>query len=249
MITMQMVHDRWNRKSVYTKPAFWDDAAEKYYREAGTNIWVNPHLNELLHEIESNTLRGWTENVAGAEVLDLGCGAGRFAREFADRGARVTAIDFSPKSIEIARRLTSSPSVTYGVGSVYELNADSKYDVIVCSKILSIACVDDVDLDECLEKIFKALKPGGRLLSIEPCHTSFVRRVLSLSFENYKQSLSEAGFIVRDAKVAVFIPARMLLAFFEFPKWLTRAALTAGELMVRILPVTSDQKFVLATKP
>ena len=248
MITWKMVSDRWNRAKIYTRPEFWDDAAEKYYREAGTNVWVNPHLNELLHQLESNTLHGWVDDVSGAEVLDLGCGAGRFSREFAKRGARVTAIDFSSKSIEIARKLTDISGISYSVGSVFDLDADSKYDIIICSKVLSIACANRDELRDCLSKIHKALKPGGRLLSIELCHTTFVRRVLSMNFQDYKKELQNAGFEIRDSKVAVFIPSRMMLAFFEFPKWFTTAGISAGNIFVKAMPSTSDEKFVLAVR-
>jgi len=38
----------------------------------------------------------------GTSVLDLGCGAGLFARAAADRGARVTGIDTDPAAVELA---------------------------------------------------------------------------------------------------------------------------------------------------
>jgi SAM-dependent methyltransferase len=38
----------------------------------------------------------------GAEVLDIGCGAGRHALSFASRGARVTGLDISPRMIGYA---------------------------------------------------------------------------------------------------------------------------------------------------
>jgi SAM-dependent methyltransferase len=38
----------------------------------------------------------------GTSVLDLGCGAGRFARAAADRGARVTGIDTDPAAVALA---------------------------------------------------------------------------------------------------------------------------------------------------
>ncbi len=248
MITWQMFRDRWNREKVYTRPEFWDDAAEKYYREAGTNVWVNPHLNAHFHDTESAILHGWVKDPAGMRILDLGCGAGRFAREFAKRGAKVDALDFSAKSIEIARKLTSDPNVNYSVGSVYDLEADGVYDVVICAKVLSIACKDRDDLMACLGKIRRALKPGGRLLSIELCHTTFVRRVLSMRFADYKSAVREAGFNVLDTKVTAFIPARMALAFFEFPRWVTVTGLKTGEAIVKVLPATSDTKFLLAEK-
>jgi 2-polyprenyl-3-methyl-5-hydroxy-6-metoxy-1,4-benzoquinol methylase len=118
MITLQMIKDRWNRTEVYSKPAFWDHTAEKYYRDTGFNLWTNPHLNEVYHQLESGILHAWLPDVAGLDILDLGCGAGRFSRELADRGAKVMGVDFSPQSIEIAKRMTHQSSISYSVSSV-----------------------------------------------------------------------------------------------------------------------------------
>jgi 2-polyprenyl-3-methyl-5-hydroxy-6-metoxy-1,4-benzoquinol methylase len=248
MITWEMIKNRWNRVEVYSKPAFWDDVAQKYYGEAGTNLWNNPHLNELYHKIESDIVLGWTTGVDGAVVLDLGCGAGRFSRELAKRGATVTGIDFSQKSVEIARKLTNEPNVDYRVGSVFELDADQAYDLIVCVKVLGVACKNVQELRDGLARIRRALKPGGQLISVEMCHTSFVRRVLKLSYEDFLKEVAAAGFEIVESKRAEFIPARMFLAFFEFPEWLTRSVFNVGEAFVKIFPKTADQQFTLARR-
>ena len=44
------------------------------------------------------------KNVAGRRVLDIGCGTGWTSLLLAQRGARVTAIDISPRQIEILHR-------------------------------------------------------------------------------------------------------------------------------------------------
>jgi len=41
-------------------------------------------------------------DVAGKRVLDVGCGSGRYAVEFARRGAQVVGLDFAPAMIEMA---------------------------------------------------------------------------------------------------------------------------------------------------
>jgi 2-polyprenyl-3-methyl-5-hydroxy-6-metoxy-1,4-benzoquinol methylase len=248
MITWDMIKNRWNRTEVYSKPDFWDHTAEKYYRDTGFNLWTNPHLNELYHRLESDVLHGWATDVTGTRILDLGCGAGRFAREFAKRGATVTGMDFSPKSVAIARRMTTEPSVSYSVGSVFDLDVNGAYDWIVCAKVLGVACKDASELRICLKKMRRALKPGGRFLSVEMCHTTFVRRVLKMSYDDFKKELAAAGFEIIDSKTAEFIPARLALAFFELPYSLTKGVFSAGEFFVKYLPFLSDQKFTLARR-
>ncbi|SLN32188.1 magnesium protoporphyrin IX methyltransferase [Roseisalinus antarcticus] len=46
------------------------------------------------------------EDLTGARVLDAGCGTGALAQDLARRGAQVTAVDISPKLVEIARDRT-----------------------------------------------------------------------------------------------------------------------------------------------
>jgi len=55
----------------------------------------------------------------GTTVLDCGCGAGRFVRLAADRGARVAGIDAAGELVEIARR--RAPEADLRVGDFEEL--------------------------------------------------------------------------------------------------------------------------------
>ncbi|MFA5059948.1 MAG: class I SAM-dependent methyltransferase [Candidatus Omnitrophota bacterium] len=44
--------------------------------------------------------------VAGKNALDAGCGSGFFAKHFYDAAMATTALDYSPKALEITRQLT-----------------------------------------------------------------------------------------------------------------------------------------------
>ena len=43
-------------------------------------------------------------DVSGLRVLDAGCGSGYYTRELVGRGARVVAVDASPRMVGLARR-------------------------------------------------------------------------------------------------------------------------------------------------
>jgi ubiquinone/menaquinone biosynthesis C-methylase UbiE len=73
--------------------------------------------------------------LAGARVLDCGCGTGRFARLFADQGARVTGIDASPRMLDIARQRV--PEADFRIGDVRALELEERFDVVVCSQVLT----------------------------------------------------------------------------------------------------------------
>lgn len=95
---------------------------------------------------------------AGARVLDLGCGSGRDARWFVDRGFEVTATDGSPELAAIAERVAGIP---VRVELFSELSDAETYDgVWACSSILHLP---KMELADAMRRIERALVLGGVL--------------------------------------------------------------------------------------
>src|SRR5262245_40868016 len=67
------------------------------------------------HDLLIPLVLGYLGTVAGYTLLDAGCGEGHLARLLADRGARVTAIDISPRLIELARQQDPEGRVDFQV--------------------------------------------------------------------------------------------------------------------------------------
>ncbi len=70
--------------------------------------------------------------VDGAEVLDIGCGSGTFARYLADQRANVVAADFSPTAIDYAREhiLKGLPNARAIVADAHHMPfPDESFDV------------------------------------------------------------------------------------------------------------------------
>jgi 2-polyprenyl-6-hydroxyphenyl methylase/3-demethylubiquinone-9 3-methyltransferase len=68
-------------------------------------------------------------------LLDVGCGGGVLAEEFASLGCRVTGIDISPRSTAVARALAAKNglSIDYRVGSAMSLSFEgSSVDAVSC---------------------------------------------------------------------------------------------------------------------
>ena len=59
---------------------------------------LNPHL-----ALEHEAVVGLVGPRKGMRILDAGCGTGRYAAEFASKGAQVVGIDFSERMLEVAR--------------------------------------------------------------------------------------------------------------------------------------------------
>ena len=82
----------------------------------------------------------------GLTLLDVGCGGGLLAEEFARIGFRVTGIDPAPESIEAAREhaAQSGLGIDYRVGCGERLPfADASFDFAACCDVLEH--VEDVD--------------------------------------------------------------------------------------------------------
>lgn len=99
---------------------------------------------------------------AGADqVLDVGCGAGQLASALAARASHVDALDRDASMIEAARRRVPS-NVTCVLADVMdtELAAD-QYDAIV-----SMTALHHLPLTPALQRLAKAVRPGGVLAAV-----------------------------------------------------------------------------------
>ena len=123
------------------------------------------------HNISQRTIAKelWTQlTLQGDEhLLDIGCGDGRISHQMADNlpNGRVTGIDPSPSMIEAAKE-HQLPHLHFEQRGAHDINEVEKYDIVTAFS--SLHYVPQIDL--ALEKIFRALKPGGRFLAL--CYTS-----------------------------------------------------------------------------
>src|SRR5258707_14693773 len=73
----------------------------------------------------------------GAEVLDAGCGTGRYSRELARRGYIVHGVDLSPKLIEVAKgAIGDRTGVSFAVADILA-PPPSRYAAILCRGVLN----------------------------------------------------------------------------------------------------------------
>jgi len=70
-----------------------------------------PHRDDADAERAVSLISKTLELRPSWRVLDVGCGAGRHTRAFADRGARCTGLDLSAALLRLARQTTAAPLV------------------------------------------------------------------------------------------------------------------------------------------
>jgi len=102
--------------------------------------------------------------VRGQNVLDIGCGDGRYSELFARSGASVIATDLSAPGIEIARKKHAHQNIRYSVGDVSAADAEpGSMNLVLANMVVpSIGSVEK--LDELFAQARKMLRPDGRFI-------------------------------------------------------------------------------------
>jgi SAM-dependent methyltransferase len=95
----------------------------------------------------------------GRSLLDLGCGAGEFARLAGDRGAVVSGLDASATLVEIAR--TRNPTGRFQVGDMEHTSfPEAEFSVVTAFNSLHFAR----DPVRVVAEVTRVLRPGGRIV-------------------------------------------------------------------------------------
>lgn len=111
-------------------------------------------------------------HLAGARVLEIGCGRGAFSEVLAEGGAILTAADVSPVCVEETRqRLGRYENITVDVVDIQRMPyPDATFDVVVSLETLEHVS----DPDRGLAELVRVTRPGGKLIVSGPNYLSLV---------------------------------------------------------------------------
>ena len=136
------------RQNIYDDEAFFQGYAD---------LRAQPgNLNDL---VEQPALRALLPPLAGAAVLDMGCGAGDLSAYCAGQeAARVVGADISEKMLALARETNAHPNIAYQRTAIEDLVfAPETFDVVVSS--FAVHYVQDYAA--LVKHIARWLRPGG----------------------------------------------------------------------------------------
>jgi 2-polyprenyl-6-hydroxyphenyl methylase / 3-demethylubiquinone-9 3-methyltransferase len=151
-------------------------------------------------------------SIAGANVLDVGCGGGLLCEALARAGGKVTGCDLAPGMIEVARLHAAEQGldICYRVASAEELAGASagSFDVVTCMEMLEHVPRPGAIVEACKNLV----KPGGwvffstlnrnvKSYLFAVLGAEYIARMLPKGTHDYARFIrpSELASFVRDA--------------------------------------------------
>jgi SAM-dependent methyltransferase len=140
----------------------WTRSNAEYTDRTATASWAQEEITWGMFKVPESQV-GVLGDVAGLDVLDLGCGIAYFSAWLARRGARVVGLDVTPAQLETARRMQAEfglkfPLVEASAEAVPL--ADASFDLVLSEYGASIWC----DPAAWIPEAARLLRPGGRLI-------------------------------------------------------------------------------------
>lgn len=163
-------------ENINLKPKLYEKytAYELWTDEYTSKQMLNFHLNEEIDVASRNgnfikkSVEWISKNFiidSNTTICDFGCGAGLYTQSFAQKGAKVTGIDFSKSSIEYAknRAIELKLDIEYILKNYLEFSSNKKFDII--TMIMCDFCVLSDKQRKTLLTIFKKhLKDNGVII-------------------------------------------------------------------------------------
>jgi 2-polyprenyl-6-hydroxyphenyl methylase/3-demethylubiquinone-9 3-methyltransferase len=142
-----------------------DPHEQEKFDQVASSWWDPQGPFRPLHDLNPARMKFVEERaeVAGARLLDLGCGGGILSESLARAGAHVTGIDIAPKVLSIARLHLheSGLEVEYQQTTAEQIAQEmpGQFDIVTCMEMLEHV----PDPASIIQSIQILLKPGGHV--------------------------------------------------------------------------------------
>lgn len=143
--------------------AYWDEINAPLYAEPGRRAWASDEISWGIFGVPESELRALPEDLAGKDVIELGCGTAYISAWLARRGARVTGVDNSAEQLRTARALQDEHDLHFPLihGNAESVPLpDASFDLAVSEYGASIWA----DPYRWIPEASRLLRPGGELV-------------------------------------------------------------------------------------
>jgi ubiquinone/menaquinone biosynthesis C-methylase UbiE len=140
-------------------------------------------MGNWLLELEEPEVDRALGNVKDLEVLDVGAGTGRHAVRVAQRGARVTAVDFSEEMLARARQKSGADRVRW---LVHDVALPLPFESRSFDRVLSALVLEHIPVDD-LASFFRDLGRVARddgLIVVTAMHPAMFLKGVSANFRD-----------------------------------------------------------------
>jgi SAM-dependent methyltransferase len=140
---------------------YWSGRASEY-AERAPRAWAQEEVNWGIWRVPEAELRVLPD-VAGKDVVELGCGTAYVSAWLARRGARVVGVDVTPAQLETARRLQREHGLDFPLVEASAEDVplpDESFDLAVSEYGASIWA----DPYRWIPEAARLLRPGGELV-------------------------------------------------------------------------------------
>jgi SAM-dependent methyltransferase len=150
------------RNDAARNAALWTQTNAEYTNDSAATNWSLDEISWGIWAVDESELHVLGD-VAGLDVVELGCGTAYFSAWLAKRGARPVGVDVTPAQLETARRLMAETGIEF---PLVEADAaatglpDASADLVLSEYGASIW----VDPYRWIPEAARLLRPGGRLV-------------------------------------------------------------------------------------
>ena len=164
---IEKINERPKPFQFYTASDLWAD-------EHTSKQMLSFHLNEAI-DVSSrnaefiNRSVEWIASVFNigrdTRIADFGCGPGLYATRLAKRGAYVTGVDFSGRSIGYAKEIATREqlNISYVKQNYLEFETEDRFDLVLMI-MCDFCALSPTQRKGILSKFYGILKPGGSVL-------------------------------------------------------------------------------------
>jgi SAM-dependent methyltransferase len=166
-VSQEQVRAWWNRNPMsydVDEPIVAEKGSAEYFRELDSRVF-DPRVLRLTRSRDGRPFSRFVpfSDLAGKDVLEVGCGSGFAVQLFAEAGARVTAVDLTDWAVTTTRARLDAFGLPADVRRADGENLpfpDECFDLVFSWGVIHHSS----DMEAALGELVRVCRPGGRLV-------------------------------------------------------------------------------------